>query len=284
MLSASSVDELGRRVAEEAQRLCAPPGAVFATNHGSWTAGDEPTLPRDLVHQVGSVGRTAARDGAVVVPVLANGRVVGIIGVSEPRNGADPAEQLAPLVGEGLANAAEKSATEQLAFVDGLTSGPNRRRFDLDLAHRSQEAASEERPVAVAMIDIDHFKTYNDSNGHQRGDEALRIVAQLISENIRSEDAVYRYGGEEFAVLLPGADLETARDVVERVRQVVAGHAFAGGPQQPGGRVTISAGVAAAPPPDGTAMLQAADEALYRSKAGGRNRISLAPPATADRR
>ena len=215
----------------------------------------------------------------VIVPVVAAGSVVGVTGVASPRHGAGPVERLAPLAGEGLASVVQQSATEQLAFVDGLTHVPNRRRFDLDLALRSQEAAAGRSPVAVAMIDVDHFKTYNDTNGHPEGDEALRMIARLISENLRSEDTVYRYGGEEFAVLLPGADLDAAQAVVERIRCAIEAHPFRGGPTQPGGRVTVSVGVAATPPPDGGVMLEAADAALLRAKAQGRNQVVLGQAA-----
>ena len=162
-----------------------------------------------------------------------------------------------------------RSETEALAFVDELTQVPNRRRFDQDLDHSATAATA----ISIAMIDVDHFKTYNDTNGHQRGDEALQQVAALIATNLRIEDMVYRYGGEEFAVLLPGADVGEAYAIVERVRAAVEAHAFFGGPGQPGGRVTISVGVATAPASAGRSIVEAADMALYRAKQTGRNRV-----------
>lgn len=274
-VAASSVDALGAQVAESAHRLSGGRGATFITADGSWTAGVGPRFPDDLVDQVRATGRTARRSDRALVAVLSSGRVVGLIGVDGPDADATVVEQLAPLAGEGLASLVDRDATEQLAFVDALTAVPNRRRFDRDLSHHSQLAAGEGVSVAVAMIDVDHFKTYNDQNGHQEGDEALRAVAHLIGQSLRAEDTVYRYGGEEFAVLLPGADVEAAHGVAERIRRAVESHDFQGGPGQPGGRVTVSIGVSTSPPPDGEVMLEAADAALYRAKRQGRNQVVL---------
>lgn len=165
-----------------------------------------------------------------------------------------------------------RSETEELAFLDELTRVPNRRRFDQDLDRSASAAVG----ISVAMIDVDHFKNYNDTNGHQRGDEALQQVAALIATNLRIEDMVYRYGGEEFAVILPGADVGEAYAIVERVRLAIESHPFVGGPTQPGGRVTISVGVATAPASAGRSLVEAADVALYRAKDEGRNRVALA--------
>ena len=275
-LAASSVDALGTHVAESAHRLSGAAGAAFITADGTWVAGSAPVFPREVVQQVRSTGKTVSQSGQVLVAVLSGGRVIGVIGVAGPEVDAAVVEQLAPLAGEGLAAMVDRAATEELAFVDALTAVPNRRRFDLDLGDHSQRAAGEGLPVAVAMVDVDHFKTYNDVNGHQEGDEALRTVARLISASLRAEDTVYRYGGEEFAVLLPGADLEAARQVAERIRHAIESHEFPGGPTQPGGKVTVSIGVSTSPPPDGELMLEAADAALYSAKNQGRNRVVLA--------
>jgi diguanylate cyclase (GGDEF)-like protein len=122
------------------------------------------------------------------------------------------------------------------------------------------------------MVDIDHFKSYNDRHGHQRGDELLQTVADAISAAVRDGDVVYRYGGEEFSVLLPGTDVATAASVAERVRTAVA--TATSGFAEP---VTVSVGVAAeAAPIAPTDLVERADTALYAAKQDGRDRIALA--------
>lgn len=173
--------------------------------------------------------------------------------------------------------------TAELVFVDGLTGIANRRRFDIDLDYAVGHAAATHTPVAVAMFDVDHFKNFNDNNGHQAGDNVLRSVAELISANLRSTDVVYRYGGEEFVALLPGATTEDAYDVVERIRQIVERTVFQGASSQPYGTVTLSVGVSASievsahPDSDGATLVRAADIALSEAKTSGRNRVVVEP-------
>jgi diguanylate cyclase (GGDEF)-like protein len=168
-----------------------------------------------------------------------------------------------------------KNAAEQLAYSDSLTTIANRRKFDHDL-DETLSARFGNDAIAVAMFDVDHFKEYNDANGHIAGDEALKVIAQLISTNVRCDDLVYRYGGEEFAALLVGASEEDASMVAERVRAAIAAHDFPGASTQPGGRITVSAGVAMTPPERAADMMRAADQALYTAKASGRNQVSIA--------
>ena len=129
--------------------------------------------------------------------------------------------------------------------------------------------------VSLVIFDIDHFKKYNDTNGHEEGNVALTTVADIIKATGRRGDIVARYGGEEFVALLYGATRQEAEAFGETVRQAVEGTAFVGGPQQPGGRVTISAGVATFPWDAQTdeTVVKAADENLYKAKQGGRNRV-----------
>lgn len=160
---------------------------------------------------------------------------------------------------------------EHLAHLDGLTQIPNRRRLDTYLSEAWQQASERGRPMAVAMIDVDHFKRFNDSFGHQAGDVLLVDLAALLSRTLRrGEDLVARYGGEEFLVVLPGADATAARTVVEDMRATV---------RESGIGVTISAGVHCAVPDPlmpVAAFIAAADTALYRAKQAGRDRVVLA--------
>jgi diguanylate cyclase (GGDEF)-like protein/PAS domain S-box-containing protein len=163
----------------------------------------------------------------------------------------------------------------ELSTQDGLTEVGNRRLFDQTLQAEWARAARKRHDVALLMIDIDHFKDYNDRYGHPAGDDCLRTVARLISETVKREgELVARYGGEEFALLLPGADLAAARGVGERCLQALERAAIPHAASAPG-IVTLSIGVASAVAGAGidpSVLLDAADAALYRAKRGGRGR------------
>ena len=158
--------------------------------------------------------------------------------------------------------------------VDPLTSARNRRALDEDLAAIIDEARRYGRRCSGAMVDVDEFKAYNDAFGHVAGDEVLRQVAQAIRAHLRRSDALYRYGGEEFFVVLPEQTVGTARGALERVRRAVERLAI---PQATGARsrvLTVSAGVAALD--DGERWIERADAALYEAKRAGRNRVVAA--------
>jgi diguanylate cyclase (GGDEF)-like protein len=167
----------------------------------------------------------------------------------------------------------------ELAQRDPLTGTKNRRVFDEHLELLWQQAIVNERPLAILLIDIDHFKAYNDFYGHQAGDLALRQVAQTIQKLIRRPlDILTRYGGEEFALILYDVDDQHAKEVAERVRTVVGELNIEHRASGPYSRVTISVGVAALRPtaersPGGA--LQLADQALYEAKRQGRNRVEF---------
>jgi len=165
---------------------------------------------------------------------------------------------------------------QTLATTDELTGLANRRRFFEDLDREIARCKRYGSPAALLMIDIDHFKSVNDAHGHQAGDAVLKGVATALSETLRRTDVAARYGGEEFAVLLPETPLPQAADVAERVRQRVAAQPF----QSPAGplAVTISVGAAVAGDSkcDVESLVRSADEALYRAKSGGRNRVAIA--------
>ena len=153
---------------------------------------------------------------------------------------------------------------EALATTDALTGVANRAAFQI----RLHEAAAGPRPVSLLIVDVDHFKTFNDRFGHVAGDQALREVAQILVRAVRSSDLVARYGGEEFAVVLPGTAAAAAVVLAERVRRAVAEFPWTHRP------ITVSVGAATAPhgPVDPTALTAEADAALYRAKREGRNR------------
>lgn len=165
---------------------------------------------------------------------------------------------------------------EQQALQDGLTGLPNRRAFDARLEQELRRAERSGQPLSVIMIDIDHFKAYNDYHGHFAGDECLRAVANTIRNCLRrASDFAARYGGEEIVVVLPGADAGQARAVAHAMRRSVR---LLAAPQADhlGGVVTFSAGVATYWPGEAAglrALLDDADAALYAAKAAGRDTI-----------
>ena len=185
-----------------------------------------------------------------------------------------------------VALALKKEADADRAITDGLTGLLLKREFEPRLAEELAASAAERRPVALLVVDIDHFKKVNDTHGHRTGDMILRGVAGLVRRHIRARDSAYRYGGEEICLVLPGTGAREAKQIAERLRQSVEEARFTSevGPEV---GVTISIGLAAADPrrsPSGTQGRQSrsvdsgelfhrADTAVYRAKRRGRNRI-----------
>lgn len=172
---------------------------------------------------------------------------------------------------------AQAELLRKLAYVDGLTGIANRRSFDEMLTNEWSRCARSRSPLALLMIDIDHFKAYNDLYGHQKGDACLQSVAAALSGCMaRPHDAVARYGGEEFVCLLPECDLAGARVVAERLCGAVYGQAIAHESSPVAAVVTISIGVACGMPEIGTepaVLVEQADARLYGAKKAGRNGI-----------
>ena len=167
------------------------------------------------------------------------------------------------------------SRMSDLAMVDELTGLKNRRSFFDDIDPVIAGSRRRGNPVAVALLDLDHFKVVNDTHGHAIGDDVLRTVARRIEETLRQEQIVGRIGGEEFVVLLPDTSPAQALVAIERVRKAVGEAAI---PVTGGGQVWITVSGGIAPLPDGTAVstaLQHADKAMYRAKSLGRNRVEV---------
>lgn len=170
-------------------------------------------------------------------------------------------------------------ALENLATHDSLTGLLNRRSFDEFLEREWQRGRRDARPLALIMIDVDHFKRYNDTYGHQMGDECLRrVAAALQAAMFRPGDVVARYGGEEFIIILPATDEAGAILVAERIKERITRLEIPHSGSEYG-FVSVSMGIAAAVPAskDATAPLAAADTALYQAKHAGRNGFALAP-------
>ncbi len=178
---------------------------------------------------------------------------------------------------------AQSSRLMRVSYQDPLTGVGNRRRFDQDLSQLFRQAKEGGRPLALLMIDVDHFKSYNDYFGHPAGDSCLIQVAHALQEDLRREgDRLARYGGEEFAVLLPDTDPKDACAIAERLRLAVARLALPH-PPAPTGWVTVSIGVAAMIPDPNTLdylLVAQADLALYSAKEAGRNRCFRYDPGS----
>lgn len=167
---------------------------------------------------------------------------------------------------------------QRLSQLDGLTGLYNRRFFDQQLLSEWRRLRRIGAPLALLMVDIDHFKAYNDNLGHLAGDDALRQVANVLQDSLQREgDVVCRYGGEEFAIILANTGLEGGEHVAARVHELIAGLGIAH-PVSPEGRLTLSIGLAVADPvaeeqPGG--LVARSDQALYRAKHAGRNRTCI---------
>lgn len=159
---------------------------------------------------------------------------------------------------------------EELAARDGLTGLKNHRVFHERLAEEYEKSVRRREPLSVILLDVDHFKTYNDTFGHLAGDDVLRQIAHFLTEGARAYDVVARYGGEEFAILLPATTETMASAVADRIRKLIENHTW------PDGKVTASLGTCGwrLGMESGPALVSGADRALYASKNSGRNRVT----------
>jgi diguanylate cyclase (GGDEF)-like protein len=230
-----------------------------------------------------SVGRRG-ENSAMYAPVRDGDRTIGALWVSDGAtiySDDDLAlvEAFAAYLSLALQRASLRERThrlEQLVAIDPLTGVANRRAFDNTIEREWSRALRAQRPLAVAMLDIDHFKLYNDSYGHREGDVCLQKIAQVCSASIvRASDLFARYGGEEFAVVLGDADPIAGIVVAERVRAAVEALSIPHAEKE-GGIVTVSIGVASMTPERSLKpgeLIERADKALYQAKHGGRNRV-----------
>ncbi len=170
-----------------------------------------------------------------------------------------------------------KAKLRKLAVTDGLTGLFNYRAFRRQLHLEISRSKRFDLPVSLLMMDIDHFKNYNDRFGHPNGDRVLKRFARILRGNVREVDCLARYGGEEFALILPGTDKKSAKTAAEKLRRLVERSPFPYAEKLPSGRVTMSVGVTSFPgdTQDEEELISFSDKALYRAKKGGRNRTVL---------
>jgi diguanylate cyclase (GGDEF)-like protein len=214
------------------------------------------------------------RNGRRYLPVWAGEHVVGALGTraeGDPRLLIEAAGAVSDLL-----QAAQRS--ERRVFTDSLTGVQNRGFFDRQLSVELERSRRADEPLALLFADLDHFKALNDRYGHQVGDKALQHLAAMLTRHVRRIDAVFRYGGEEFALLLPGTDVREAFHTAERLRLTL----HAEQPTVPGAadlRLTMSVGGAVFPDhaQGERELLRHADEAMYMAKARGRDRVVMYP-------
>jgi diguanylate cyclase (GGDEF)-like protein len=216
----------------------------------------------------------------ICVPLIFFGEKLGVLALDSAATHAfdpediQPLESVADICAAAIQNANYFERMRQLAYVDGLTGIHNRRFFEMRIVEELERASRFQGRMSVIMVDIDHFKRLNDEFGHLLGDEVLRGVAGILKQQLRKMDMVCRYGGEEFAVVVPETTGENAVTVAEKLRRQVECYPFPGVPRP----VTISCGVADYPVHGLTRdeVVAAADSALYIAKQAGRNRVMAA--------
>jgi diguanylate cyclase (GGDEF)-like protein len=225
----------------------------------------------------------------LAAPLVAEERVLGLltlVGNPDRPFGRDDAERVGSLVGQGavaIENARLHRLIQKQAKTDPLTQLLNRREFEEQLAREVERAQRFGTPVGLVVLDLDDFKLINDRFGHLAGDGVLKAAAGAIRQCTREIDQPARWGGEEFAVILPHTGIDGAARLAERLRQAIAERQIPT-PDGRSVRVTASFGVAALPG-SGTTQVEltaAADDAVYRSKRAGKNRVSLADPQVGD--
>lgn len=222
------------------------------------------------------------RGSLLCVPMVHKDALLGVLNFQRPEKAAFSREDIelltavADQVSLAVANALLHEETVALSITDPLTGAPNRRhlfaRLEMEIA-RAQRFGTQ---LSVLMIDIDHFKLLNDTAGHRAGDVVLRQVFERMKQMTRKVDILARYGGEEFMVVLPQVAKPEAAEVAEKLRRAIEGEPFAHAKSQPGGRITVSIGVANLPTDADTLelLVDCADSALYASKRAGRNAVT----------
>ena len=241
-------------------------------------------VENDVGKVPGYIAGYAESVAEMCLPLIARGEPLGVLALDSATLGGFRSvdvralESVADICAIAIQNARYFEQTRQMAFVDGLTGVYNRRYFEQRILEELERATRYAGGLAVLMLDIDHFKRINDESGHLLGDEVLRQLSHILTQQMRKVDVVCRYGGEEFSILVPQTTGEHALGVAEKVRKVIEEWSFPGVPRP----VTVSIGVADFPENGATRdeLVKAADAALYAAKQAGRNRVLAASAST----
>lgn len=229
--------------------------------------------------------KTLNLNAFTVVPIVVHNKALGALLIENsrkfnPRSNTEitTLTYFANQAGIAIENAKLYEEVENLAIIDGLTELYNHRYFQQVLTNEIEKIKRYGGGLSLMLFDIDNFKVYNDTNGHPAGDEVLKTIGDIAKDTSRSTDIPARYGGEEFAIILLETDEPGAVAKAENLRRMVEEHVFEFGKNQPGGKVTISIGVASYPKhgPEKKDLISMADDALYRAKESGKNRVIVA--------
>ena len=250
---------------------------------GSVQRTGKPEVVADVRRDPRYIGITERVVSEIAVPLISEGRVIGVFNLESTHRAAFGQRDLHILTAlAGYATIAIENArlfekTKRLAITDGLTELYNHRYLHEAMERTLQRCRRDEQPLAVIMLEIDSFKRYNDTYGHQRGDDVLRIVADVLRKGSRTSDIVARYGGDEFMIVLPNSSKDTASEIAERLRRAVEAYPFLLG-ESIVTSVTLSVGVAASPDDGDTVdgLVDAVDRAQYTAKRSGGNKVYVA--------
>ncbi len=252
-------------------------------------AARQRVMVRRDFEEEGSLSYSVSQDSGqpdfdVVAPMIAGDETIGLVAISRPErhnfSEREMMEMIARLGALTWTNLEAYRNVEIAAEVDGLTGIFNKAALLVRLSEAVFEARNKSEKVSIFLFDIDHFKNYNDQNGHLVGDRLLRLLAKLVRDSVRSDDYFGRFGGEEFVLVMSGRSASQAMAAAEVIRHRIEEYPFEGEGTQPNGRVTISGGVACFPDDadDSVELLRNADTALYEAKNSGRNRVLRAEP------
>lgn len=241
-------------------------------------------LKKQNVNKISAQTRDGKQEDSqfwMTVPIVFKERLLGVIGIGEVSqpvgNESDIMKMIADIAAVALINQAMLGEAKEKANTDSLT-GLNNRYYFLQMAQNYVEKSIRERtPISIFLFDIDNFKHYNDTNGHDEGDRLLRELSDLVRTVTRKNSVLVRYGGEEFIVMLQDISKEDTFIYAERLREKIAAYPFANREKQPLGCVSVSGGIASFPVDADTIfkVIHLADVALYQAKTRGRNRIVI---------
>jgi len=226
--------------------------------------------------------KLGVKNDFVLVPLKARDKVIGLIladniFTAKPisKNQTKMLTMFANQAGLAIENSRLYEQTMMQAHTDSLSGLWNHGYFQYKLSQEIKHSKKDEYPLSILIIDIDYFKNYNDTLGHQAGDKAITEISAILKESSRKDDFTCRYGGEEFALILPKTAKKTARIIAKRIRTNIEKHEFKHQEILPSNSLTVSIGVATCPRDaiDKDEIITKADSALYEAKRGGRNKV-----------
>ncbi|MDB5096692.1 MAG: diguanylate cyclase, partial [Cyanobacteria bacterium RYN_339] len=284
----NGLDDLGRQVLPPLLEAAGAPRGQLALL--DWGSDEPPAFAAECRDELRALAerdgtyhwKLEGREYVATIPLIAHGRPVGEVWLNGPPDGIDRLIDAAPLlsslcgqVAMAAVNLRYLEDVKQQALRDGLTGLYNHAFFQQRLREEADRARRYQGAFSVILVDVDRFKRVNDEHGHQTGDQVLRLVADALRETLRQSDLAARYGGEEFVALLPETDAEGAVRTAERLREAIRALQINTLDGESIGTVTASFGVACLEDPleSPAKLLQRADQALYRAKNSGRDRV-----------